>query len=224
MQRAAAGSVAIGGAASAAAKNGDAGKAGTPNGGAERSAGSVGNGGAGNGGTHSPGGSTAGGNGGASGSGQPPACVLKDDDSAPFVEIERTGDAAPVPAGGPIADGTYFLTKLTYHGGKHAEGTTCLPLMVREVLRFTATSDPEGTMHSTLHTKYEDGSGDSTTATEATYEAQNASVVQHLICSSTGDYRAPYTATSNQFLIITPTFDPPCDKGVVLVSTYDKQP
>jgi hypothetical protein len=150
--------------------------------------------------------------------------VLKDDDSAPFAEFERTSDAAPVASGGPIANGTYFLTKLTYHGGMHVDGSTCFPLMVREVLRFAATSDTEGTLHSTLRFMYEDGSGDSTTATEVTYKAQGSALAEHETCSVTGDYSVPYTATSDQFLTITGTFDPPCDKGVILVSTYDKQP
>ena len=126
--------------------------------------------------------------------------------------------------GGPIANGTYFLTKLTYHGGTHVDGSTCLPLLVREVLRFTATSDTAGTRHSTLRFMYDDGSGDSTTAVESAYQAQGASLNTQPTCSVTGNYSTPYTATGSQFLTITPTFDPPCDKGVVLVSTYDKQP
>ena len=218
MQDGVAGFVAVGGAASGGSKNGGAENGGTHSGGAA-------SGGSGNGGTHNAGGSAAGGgNAGASGSGQPPACVLKDDASAPFVQFERTGDPAPVATGGPIANGTYFLTKLTYHGGMHVDGSTCFPLMVREVLRFTATSETEGTRHSTLHFMYEDGSGDSTTATEATYDAQASTLTGEYTCSVTGDYRIPYTATSNQFLTITGTFDPPCDKGVVLVSVYEKQP
>jgi len=210
-----------GGSPNGGSKNGGAASGGAPSAGAQNGGGASASGGKGG---ASAGGAAHGGNAGAAGSLNPPKCELKDDDSAPFVEFERTAEPAPEATGGPISSGTYFLTKLTYHGGMHVEGTTCLPSLMREVLRFNATSDTAGTMHSTIRFMYADGSGDSTTSTQLTYEAQGPSLTGEYTCSVTGNYRSSYVTNGNQLLTMTGPFDPPCDKGVVLVFTYEKQP
>jgi len=169
----------------------------------------------GSGGTSLSGSGGATGKGGMSGTGGPPECVLKDDNAAPFVDYERTSEPAPTPMGGVITGGTYFLTDLTYHGGTQVL-TECAMSQVHEVLRFTANSDTEGTMHSSLVMRFSDGSGRNQYPDEATYRIDGSLLRCSRTCSSPSDFSERYTATSQQVLFIRGPFDASCDKGVTL--------
>jgi hypothetical protein len=161
--------------------------------------------------------------GGVSGTGGAPACVAKDDPNAPFVSFQRAADPAPVATGGPIAGGTYFLTALTYHGGKQVQ-TPCELSQVHEVLRFSTTSDTEGIMNSTLVTMYSDGTGRTVYPSEIAYQSKGTLLSGRWTCSGQYDYGQIYSATSTRVLFIRGPADTDCDTGVTLVETYDKQP
>ena len=201
--------------------------AGAPSAGA--SSGSTGIGGSGglaeggHGGTGGGGGSAGNASGGGAGSGGLPACVGNDDTSAPFVDFARTADPAPAAMGGPITSGTYFLTGLTYHGGMQVTGE-CALSQTHEVLRVTATTSKDGTMLSTERDQFADGSGKFGNAQAFAYQAQGTSLLIDYTCWEPDEYSQPYTATTNQLLFMRGPFDGPCDKGVTLVLTYDKQP
>jgi hypothetical protein len=203
--------------ASAGASGGGAPSAGSGSGGAT-SGGSAGA--SGSGGKGGAGGAAGKGGGGAGGL---PACVVMDDESAPFISYEYTEDAAPAAMGGDIAAGTYFLTKLTYHGGTPIK-RPCLLSQVREVLRFSATSATTGTLHETTVFQYEDGSGTSRHPSETVYEVAENSLKQRLICSSGEQWAQAFSATSDQFRFIRGPFSSTCDEGVTLVLTYQRQP
>jgi hypothetical protein len=165
----------------------------------------------------------ASGKGGVPGTGGRPDCVLKDDPTAPFVDYQRTSEPAPAAVGGVITGGTYFLTDLTYHGGTQVP-TECAMNQVHEVRRFTATSDTEGIMHSSMLTKFSDGSGRNQYPSESTYRVDGSLLRCSHTCSSPSDFTEKFTATSQRILFIRGPFDGSCDKGVTLVLTYDKQP
>ena len=183
----------------------------------------AGTGGAGSGGSPLGGYGGATGKGGVSGTGGRPECVLKDDTTAPFVDYQRASEPAPAPMGGVIAGGTYFLTDLTYHGGTQIP-TECAMSQVHEVLRFMASSETEGTMHSSLVMKFSDGSGRNQYPSESTYRIDGSFLRCSRTCSSPSDFSERFTATGQQILFIRGPFDGSCDKGVTLVLTYDKQP
>jgi hypothetical protein len=146
-----------------------------------------------------------------------------DDASAPFVPYMRTPDPAPAATGGPIAGGTYFLTALTYHGGMMV-ATPCTTSLVREILRFTAASATQGTLHDSLIFGYSDGSVSSRHPTEATYRTDGTTLMGTSICGSPGTSRETYSATDTQLRFIRGPFDTACDKGVTLELTFEKQP
>ena len=241
-----AGGTAHGGAANPAASGGSAGAnasggphSGGSGGSTNPGAGSAGkanvSGGAGNGGSSSAGGAASGGKGGSGAGGKGgggaggtggaglPACVSKDDPNAPFNAFQRTSTPAPAATGGPIAAGTYFLTSLTYHGGTQYKDP-CLMSQVREILRFTASSEHEGTMHSMTVNMFEDGSGRDEHPMETSYKLEGTTLSGHYICWEPYPYAETYSATSTQVRFIRGPFDSGCDTGVTLELIYDKQP
>jgi hypothetical protein len=152
-----------------------------------------------------------------------PACVGDDDASAPFIDFLHSADATPLPMGGVLASGKYFLTALTYYGGTPVK-TDCIFEPTHEVLRVTASSTTAGSMLSTELHRFSDGTGEFSNVQSYSYAVQGTALLLDYTCWEPDEYSQPYTATSTRIQQIRGPFDSGCDDGVTLVLTYDKQP
>ncbi len=139
-----------------------------------------------------------------------------DTSAAPVNAIGHTDDPAPTPMGGAIAGGTYYLTRMMYHGGTPITGPGCL-YTYSYVLDITATSDTEGTIAETM------SSVGSNFPVTWTYLASGTKVEGPRLCGLTGPRGETYSATPNEILWFRMSADTGCYKDVMIVFTFTKQ-
>ena len=105
--------------------------------------------------------------------------------AAPTIALENLTGTAPAPAGGTIADGTYYLLSLRNYGAPYADTT------VKETLVFA------GGNHYDDVTLFE---GDTSPTTEsAVYTALGTTYTRSFTCPSQPARGRSYTATANTF-------------------------
>jgi hypothetical protein len=127
-------------------------------------------------------------------------------DLGPPAAVQAIADDPPNPAGGTIADGTYFVTEWTVFTGKtgFASGLGT----ARAVIRITNNG-----------TRIAAHGDDSTGTVHARVTTSGSDLALTYTCNTGGDAPAHYTATANTFTV----FYPPKD-GSTVVTTFTRQP